>query len=105
MRNRYAFLTVLVVVLLVTASVQVWAQGTVGKLYCVESYYGNLYAFPDTIGSIINPSEPYAEPTCLAIDQEGRVLVGESFNGISRIDPATGVIETVDPYAYNVGEL
>ncbi len=103
MRNRYLVLLVLGVVALLSTAAP--GQYVNYGLYWADETNGLIWAYPDSVGTVINAQVPFSSITSLAISQDGGVLVGQYFDGIAHIDPATADVEILDPYAYNVGEL
>ncbi len=103
MRNCHLLMTVLVV--LAAVSVGASAQYVNFDLYWVDGTNGDIWAYPDSVGTVISAPADFSSVTCLAISQDRGLLVGQAFAGIERIDTLTGDVTTIEPYAYNVGEL
>ncbi len=103
MRNCH--LLAIVVAVVAVVSVGASAQLVNYDLYWVDDTNGDIWAYPDTIGTVISPSAAFSGVTSLAVTQGGDLLVGMMFDGIKRLDVGTSAVEILDPYAYNVGEL
>ncbi len=103
MRNCHLLMTVIVV--LAAVSVGASAQFVNYDLFWADNSNGDIWAYPDTVGTVISSPASFSSITSLAVTQSGDLLVGLMFDGIRRFDVTTAAVEVVDPYAYNVGEI
>jgi len=81
------------------------ARGQGPDAFAGDLATGYVWSLLDTTGTVLNGADPYTQITGLALDADGQILVADLFEGVSRLDPATGDVTAIEPDAVDAVDL
>jgi hypothetical protein len=93
MRTRSVFMAIVTSV----AAVAVPAHGA--QVYIGDGDTGCVWAFSDTVGTVLNEQSPFASIEGMSIASDGQLLIADAQMGIALLNPETGGVTLIEPQA------